>query len=44
LYQIKQDTDMVLEDIIDDIAIDALDLHDSDESGADLHLDDLDLD
>jgi len=35
---------MVLEDIIDDIAIDALDLHDSDESGADLHLDDLDLD
>jgi transcriptional regulator of heat shock response len=30
------DADIVLEDIIDDLAVDALELHDSDDSGADL--------
>lgn len=38
------DQDIILEDIIDDIAMDALELHDSDDSGADLHEEGLDLD
>jgi len=45
IYLIKDDApDLKIEDIIDDIAIDALELHDSDESGADLELDNLSLD
>lgn len=53
LYEIKEvdedrentiDADIVLEDIIDDFAIDALDLHDSDDSGSDLQQEGLDLD
>lgn len=38
------DNDIILEDIIDDIAMDALELHDSDDSGADLQEEGLDLD
>lgn len=34
----------MLEDIIDDIALEALELHDSDSSGADLNQEGLDLD
>ena len=45
IYLIKDDDpDLKIEDIIDDIAVDALELHDSDESGADLELDNLSLD
>ena len=49
LYEIREETDeqeeeLIIEDIIDDFAIDALDLHDSDESGAELHDEQLDLD
>ncbi len=45
IYMIKDDApDLKIEDIIDDIAVDALELHDSDESGADLELDNLSLD
>ena len=45
IYQIKDDApDLKIEDIIDDIAVDVLELHDSDESGADLELDNLSLD
>ena len=45
IYLIKDDApDLKIEDIIDDIAVDALELHDSDESGADLELDNLSLD
>lgn len=38
------DQDIILEDIIDDIAMDALELHDSDDYGADLYEEGLDLD
>ena len=45
IYLIRDDDpDLKIEDIIDDIAVDALELHDSDESGADLELDNLSLD
>lgn len=49
LYEIREETDeqeeeMIIEDIIDDMALDALDLHDSDESGGDLHDTHLELD
>lgn len=37
VYKIKDDApDLQVEDIIEDIAVDIIDLHDSDESGADL--------
>jgi hypothetical protein len=37
VYKIKDDEpDLKIEDIIDDIGVDVIDLHDSDESGADL--------
>jgi hypothetical protein len=45
IYKIKDDQpDLKIEDIIDDVAVDALELHDSDESGADLELENLSLD
>ncbi len=45
IYEIKDDQpDLKIEDIIDDFAVEALELHDSDESGADLQLDNLSLD
>ena len=45
VYKIKDDApDLKIEDIIDDLAVDMIDLHDSDESGADLQIEDLSLD
>ena len=45
VYKIKDDApDLKIEDIIEDIAVDIIDLHDSDESGADLQIEDLSLD
>ena len=45
VYKIKDDApDLKIEDIIDDYAVDMIDLHDSDESGADLQIEDLSLD
>jgi hypothetical protein len=42
--EVEEMEDIILEDIIDDIGIDAIELHDSDDSGADLQQEGLDLD